>query len=67
MQGFHEIYEIVSDYLDDGTNVKSPSKIWRSFGAGIKWIGKETIANVAKEAIEKGKVFDHLEKLLHLQ
>lgn len=67
MQGFHEIHEIVSDYLENGTNVKSPSKIWRSFGAGIKWISKEAISNVAKEAMEKGMVFEHLEKLLRIQ
>lgn len=67
MHGFHEIYEIVADYLAEDAIAKPPSKTWLSFGAGAKWIGKEAMASVVKEAIEKGKVFEHLEKLLKLQ
>lgn len=65
LQGFHEIHEIVSEYLANATVKESP-KLWRSFGAGLKWAGKEAIAEVIKEGIERGRVLEHLANLFRL-
>ncbi len=66
LQGFHEIHGIVSEYLEEGPTVKTSSKVWRSFGTGLKWVGKEAITDIVKEAIERGKVLDNLGNLLRL-
>jgi len=66
MQGFHEIHEIVSEYLANAT-VKASPKLWRSFGLGLKWTGKEAIAEVVKEGIERGRVLEHLGRLFQLR
>lgn len=66
MHGFQEIYEIVSDYLSEEPAVKKPPKRWVFLRAGVQWIGKEAITSIVKEAIENGRVLEHLEKFIGL-